>query len=504
MGIIIRQSIKNSIVTYLGVAIGTVNVLFLYNKFLSTEQLGLYTALTSFPLVFAGLSNLGTPHVATRFFNQFADNHQKHNGFFGYMLLAPLFGFSAFFLIYIFLKPSFESIYNQNSPLLIQYFWVLPVITFFLIYQNILEAYCRVHLRIVVPAIVRELFLKLSNSFLAILFGFQFISFNQLVVGLVLAYFFALIFLLVYIKILGKLYLSFNFSFFRKPVFKEMYKFGLWTMAGGATATILPHIEKIMLPAYTGGLAQTAIFNIALSIGLVIAIPRNAISAISEPLLAESWSNKNLGHIQEIYKKSALNLLIVGVFLFLGIWCNIDSIFQIIPNSTVYSQGKFVVLMVGLYSVFDMATGLNSEILKNSPYFKYDFLFYILRFIILLIANLILIPIYGYKGAAVAMLISVIIYNFVKFVFIRQKIKMQPFDNKTVKVLFLSFFTYLTIYFLPKIGVNFTNNIISIIIKSFLITVIFGFGILKMQVSSDINNVFKIALNWFGYKNEKN
>jgi O-antigen/teichoic acid export membrane protein len=494
MGIIIRQSIKSSIVTYFGVVIGTINVLFLYNKFLSPEQLGLYTALISFPLVFSSLSNLGTPHVATRFFNQFADDKNKHNGFLGYVLVAPFLGFLAFLLIYTLMKTSFEDIYDENSPLLLKYFWVFPVITFFCIYQNVLEAYSRVHLRIVVPAIIREVFLKLSNSALALLFGFGYISFDQLVFGITIFYFFSICFLLIYFKILGKLFLKLDFSFLKKPIFKEMYKYGLWTMAGGATATILPHIEKIMLPAYKGGLEQTAIFNIALSIGLVIAIPRNAISAISEPLLAESWTKNNHTHIAEIYKKSALNLLIVGILLFLGIWCNIDSIFNIIPNSAIYQKGKFVVLIVSLYSVFDMATGLNSEILKNSPYYKYDFVFYIARFVILLISNLILIPIYGYNGAAVAMLVSVIIYNGIKFVFIQQKINMQPFDFKTVKVLLLGFFTFAIVSFIPKIDGNFLNEIASIIIKSILIIAIYATGILLMKVSGDVNNIFRLIL----------
>ena len=492
MGIIIRQSIKSSVVTYVGVAIGTLNVLFLYNKFLSTEQLGLYTALTSFPLVFAGFAHLGTPHVGVRFFNQFADSERQHNGFFGYLLLAPFVGFLTFLVVYIGLKPSFEAAYTENSPLLINYYWTFPVITFFLIYQTILEAYSKVHLRIVVPAIIREIFLKITNSILALLFGFQYITFNQLVLGIILAYFLAVCFLLIYIKILGRLYFKIDFSFARKPVFKEMYQYGLWTMFGGATATALPHLEKMILPANQGGLATTAIFNIALSIGLVIAIPRNAIASISDPLLAESWRNNNLEHVGEIYQKSALNLLIVGLFLFLGIWCNIDSIFQIIPNSATYQQGKFVVLMVGLYSLFDMATGLNSEILKNSPFFKYDLGFYIVRFIILLITNLILIPIYSYNGAALAMLVSGIIYNATKFFFIKQKLNLQPFGIQTVKVVLLGIFTYGITLLLPVFEGNFIKILINIILKSFTILIIFGGGVLFLKVSEDLNNVVKI------------
>ena len=39
MGIIIRQGLKSSIVTYVGTAVGVLNVLVIYNKFLTQEQL---------------------------------------------------------------------------------------------------------------------------------------------------------------------------------------------------------------------------------------------------------------------------------------------------------------------------------------------------------------------------------------------------------------------------------------------------------------------------------
>jgi len=494
MGIIIRQSIKSSVVTYVGVLIGVLNVLFLFNKFLTTEQLGFYTALSSFPLVFASFANLGTQHVGVRFFNHFSDPEHKHNGFFGYLLVAPLIGFLLFMAVYTLGQDVFKNIYIKNSPLLVEHYWYFPAITFFLLYNLDLEAYSRAHLRIVVPTILREVFLKLSNSILALLFGFKYITFDQLLYGIVLAYFLNVCFLLVYIKALGRLYLKFDFSFLSKPIFKEMYRYGLWTILGGLTATLLINIEQIMLPAYKGGLNSTAIFFIATNIGLVITIPRNAIASISEPLLASSWRNNNVAHIKEIYQKSSLNLLIVGCFLFLGIWSNIDSIFKIIPKASIFSQGKFVVLMVGINSLFDMATGLNSEVLKNSRLYRFDLGFYIIRFIFLILANLILIPLYDYNGAAVSLLVSGVVYNLAKFYFIKQKLLMQPFSLGTIKVILWGLLTYAATLLFPVPEDNFWPIVLNIALKSLLIISIFGFGIFFLNISEDLNKTIKSLL----------
>lgn len=500
MGIIIRQGIKNSVVTYLGVFIGTINVLFLYNKFLTSEQLGLYTVLLSYPFIFSALIHLGTPHVATKFFSVFKNEEKNDNSFFSYLILVPMFGLVVFVLAYSFLWNYFNQLYGVNSPLLVQYYWAIPLITFCFIYQLVLDSYCKVHLRIVVPAFIREIIIKISNSILALLYGFGYIDFDQLIWGIILFSVLAVILLLIYIHWLGEVRWGLNFLFFKKPYFKEMVKFGTWSILGGVTASAMPHIEKIMLPAYNGGLENTAIFNIALSIGLVITIPRNALGSISEPLLASAWYSKDLDVISNIYRKSAINLLIAGLFLFLSIWTNIDSIFQLIPNSEIYQKGKLVVFIVGLYSLVDMSTGLNSEILKNSPYFKYDFTLYILRFIVLVGVNLLLIPQYGYNGAAFSMLISLIVYNLFKFIFIKVKLKIQPFNIKFLIVISLGVFTYFLTLLIPQFSNTLFGSLLTIIIKSAIIVIVFGGGVLYLNLSSDLNQLAEQVIKIFRKK----
>jgi O-antigen/teichoic acid export membrane protein len=489
MGIIIRQGIKSSVVSYIGVVIGTINVLYLYNKFLSPAQLGLYLALTSFPLVFSGIAHLGTPLVGVRFFNQFADTEKQHNGLLGYLLIVPFVGFLLFCLLFYGNQDLLKSLYIGNSPLLVQYFWTFPLLTFLLMYCSVFENYSRSHLRIVVPTISREIVLKLGNSVLAVGFGTGFLSFDQLVLGIIGILAVALLVNILYIKWLGRLYLQFSLKAFTKTKLKEMWAYGLWTLLGGLAGIILPHIEKLMLPAFAGGLDAAAIFSIASSIALVIVIPRNTVASVSEPLLAESFQTNDHENIKNIYQKSAITLGIVGCFLFLGIWCNIDDIFGLIPNESIYRQGRYVVLFVGLYAVIDMATGLNSELLKNSKYYKIDFGFYVIRCVALIATNLLLIPKYGYNGAAMAMLLSTIVYNFVKYVFIYNKLGLSPFTTNTLKLILLFVGCWALVYGIDQILLAEIHLLIRIAIRSIIILTVFGGGVYGFKLSSDINNV---------------
>jgi len=489
MGVIIRESLKSSIVNYVGVIIGTVNVLFLYNKLLTTEEYGLYAILISFPIVSAGFINLGVPHVAVRFFNRFADVEKKHQGIFTFLLLTPLAGFLAFLIAFYGFQRFFEQLYSE-SPTLISYSWVLPLLTFAVLYQTVLEAYCRAHLKVVIPTVIREIYLKLSNSFLVIGYYMGWFNFSQMVSGLALVYIGALVLLLFYIKRLQRFFLVWNWAVVKSPVFPEIIKYGLWTMVGGAAATALPHLEKLILPMFTDGLTHTAIFTIALNIAIVISIPRNTIASISDPVLARAWAEGNTAEVKTIYTKSALNLGIIGLFLFLGVWCNIDSIFEIIPNPDKYRAGKYVVLLIGLANVFDMATGLNSELLKNSAWYRVDFFMFLFRFAVLTLVNILLIPLIGYNGAAAAIFISTVLYNLVKYLFIWRKLGMQPFSRNTLVVVGLAGLAYgITLLLDWHEGGGLLPNLLEIGAKSLAIVLIFGGGVLATGTSPDLNQV---------------
>ncbi|GAB3168013.1 lipopolysaccharide biosynthesis protein [Telluribacter humicola] len=500
MGIIIRQGFKSSIVTYIGVLIGMFNMLILYNRFLSQEQLGLYAStLLTFPIIYMSLSLLGVPSVAVRFHSQFQDEGARRQ-LFTFLLVTPLVGLTAFVLLYLLFKPLYLDFYMDHSPLLVRYYYVFIPLTVGMVYLSVLEAYSRISLRIAVPSLIREVGLRLFNSVIVLLFGYHFITFDQMVSMTIVSYALAILFMLYYIHRQGRLYTRLDFGFVRHPAFREMYRYGLWVLMGGASAALLPHIEKVLLPGFEGGLGNTAIFDIASRIALVIAIPRNSIVMISAPIISEAYQRNDIQHIDTIYKKSSLNLFIIGSFLLLGIWGNIDSIFTLIPKSEIYAQGKWVVLLIGLGRVVDMMTGLNSEILVNSKYYRYDIFFMILFTGLLLVSNLFLIPRYGYNGAAAAAFLSVLIYNILKLLFIRQKMHIQPFTVGTLKVVVLILVTYLVLQLIPAPA---TRELIPILLdmalRSVLITVLFGGGIIFWNVSEDISAAFRkvkeIALN---------
>ena len=51
MGIVFKQSLNNTLITYLGFGLGAINQLFLYTRFLEAEYFGLVTVMLSAALI---------------------------------------------------------------------------------------------------------------------------------------------------------------------------------------------------------------------------------------------------------------------------------------------------------------------------------------------------------------------------------------------------------------------------------------------------------------------
>ena len=127
MGIIAKQSIQGTIVTYLGVAVGFVTTFFVLTRFLSAEEIGLARVLVDAATLFIGLAQLGTSSSIIRFYPHFKHSvascrmvqnsaekttphhstqlphnatHSSDHGFFFWTLIIPLVGFVLFTAIY--------------------------------------------------------------------------------------------------------------------------------------------------------------------------------------------------------------------------------------------------------------------------------------------------------------------------------------------------------------------------------------------------------------------
>ena len=89
MGIVLKQSFKNTIFIYLGFLVGGVNTLVLYTRFLEDEYYGLVTFLLATSNLLMPLIALGVHHAIVKFFSSYLTDVEKDR-FLSSVLFLPL------------------------------------------------------------------------------------------------------------------------------------------------------------------------------------------------------------------------------------------------------------------------------------------------------------------------------------------------------------------------------------------------------------------------------
>ncbi|SDF04621.1 Membrane protein involved in the export of O-antigen and teichoic acid [Dyadobacter soli] len=465
--------------------------MYVSTKFLSVEELALTRLLFENSLLFAAFAHLGTPLIADKFFAKFRDDQAGHNGILPFLLGLPFVGSILFTILYLSCSGWIQDYYSENSPLLIKYHILVIPFTLFWLYMAVLEAYCRNNSRIAVPNFIREVFLRLANVMVILMFGFGWISFQIMLWLLISSYGLALVTLIIYIRKLGKWYwFKPNAQILTWPLFRSMMAYGSFTIFGGIGVNLMLFIDRSML-AGERGLIQTGIFIIAAYIAGVIEIPKKAISQISIPLLSTSLGKEDYEYVRQINTKSALNQLIVGGLIFLLIWSSIDEIFYLIPKGETYREGKLVVLFLALVKVFDTGTGLNTEIILYSRYFKYATYLIIGSAVCGFLLNLLFIPMYGFIGAALATMITTFFYSLSRLFLVWRKFGIQPFSLGTVKVIMALAALYLVTLLEPEFTVSKLSAMVAIVLRSAFLCIAFAILVLKLDVSQEIRVIFE-------------
>ena len=240
------------------------------------------------------------------------------------------------------------------------------------------------------------------------------------------------------------------------------------------------------------GLAPVAIYTTAFYMATVIEIPKRAITQISSPLISRGFEKNDREEIKKIYHKTALNQFIIGTLLLIGIVANLDSIFALMPKGEIYQAGKWVVVIVGAGKLTDMLFGPSSEIIIYSKYYWFNIVLIILLAAVLVTVNNLLIPDYGIVGAAIGAALALVAFNIVKFIFIWMKLDLQPFSFDFIKVILIGSASWICHTLIPRI--DFT--IADMIVRSAVITLVFGTLTFLMKVSPEGNDLFRKGIDF--------
>ncbi|HET6244031.1 MAG: polysaccharide biosynthesis C-terminal domain-containing protein [Bacteroidetes bacterium] len=484
MGIIKKQGIQNTIVTYFGIILGFANLLVFQPLFLTTEEIGLTRVLFSFSSLIAVFLPLGIGNITVKYFPKFRNAEKKHHGYFGFMLLFPVAGFLIITAALYLSRDFFIGQYIDQSALFVEFFDYIFPLSLFLGLINVLNIYAFSLFRTTFPSVLNDVVSRIFTILVIAAYFIKLLNLEQFVFCFVFVYGLQLILLLIYIFIIDKPGFKVDFKMVKSQNLNEILQYGFLLSFASIASLGLKYLDSIMIARFLP-LTAVGIYTIAAFIPTVIEAPLFALDKIAGTKISQALSVNNRIEIQEIYYKSSRYMLLAGGLLFIGININISSLLSLLPAD--FAQGGMVVLIISIGTFFTMAGGSNTAIIFNSDKYKFGAFLLILLVVIAFVSNVVLIPILGIEGAALATAISSFIYNLLKYLFIWKQFKMQPFDFSSLKVLSIIFLVFFIGYFLPF----YSNAVLTIIYKSILVTLIYVLLAFFWKVDKELNDTVK-------------
>jgi hypothetical protein len=477
MGIVQSQSIKNTIITFFGFGIGAINALFFYTNFLGKLHYGIVTTVLSGANILMPLMAFGAQNTLIRFFSQYKTQKEKEE-FLTFMLVLPLALIIPIILVFYLFYDPISMCWVEENPSLKPYFWLIPLIGLFMAYFEVFYAWVKIHMKSVIGNLISEVLVRLIVMILLFSVHFNWIEKSTCVYGIALAYFVQVVVMKLYAISVKMPVLRFVIP----QNLKDIVQYSFFIIVSGGVAVMLVDFDKVMIAHYLN-ISQNALYGVAIFISTVIAVPSRAMTQIVAPITAKLIAEKKFEELNELYKKSAINLQVIGGFIMIIIFLNIKQMYLLIPKD--YSGGIWVVFMIGLSKFYDVLLGNNNSIIVNTKHYRTVLLYGIFTVLLMIILNMIFIPIYGIEGSAFATLLTVIIYNTIKLFYVINKMNLYPFTIKTIYSLVIIIVSFLLFYFW-----DFTfHPIINIGLKSILISVFYMFFTYKFQISEEVNQV---------------
>ncbi len=480
MGIVIRQSLKSTAISYIGVAVAYLNLIVIFPYALDPGQIGVVRLVIEASVFFALFFQLGAPYLQIRFKPIFESQNKNPNNAFAGALIFGLVGALIFVACFQLLKPYVVEYYQNKSSLFENHVHVVGILTVIVIALNFFEKYAHSHKRIVVPNFFKEILIRIILGLTVLLYVFNSLTFDEVVVGILVAYGAALALMIGYSYQLK----PFSALFDGKLPWAPFANYASFITVGAIGGGLVGKLDMLMLGTMST-MESLGIYSTMFFIVTVIELPKRAIMQISNPLVSEHLANDQMDELRTLYKKTSLNQVLFGSLVFLLIWINVDSLFLLMPKGEIFSTGKWVILIIGIAKLFDMLTGINGQILINSKFYRFSLIAIFGLGIMGFGTNYLLIPIFGMNGAATATLISVLVYNLTLVVFIYMKFKMHPFSFDHLKILLVIGITLGTIYLLPSTDNAFVNIGLSIVVCLAVFTML----AYKLKISTDFNNL---------------
>lgn len=492
MGIVLKQSFRNTLIIYLAFMLGGINVIFLYPAILQSDFYGLVTFLLSSTNIITPLAALGVQFTIVKFFSSY-QTKKEQDQFLSSVIFLPLLVALPLGFFWDYVHTWIMKSITESNKSIENYTFSIYIIAVCCAYFELFYSWTKVQLNTVFGNLMKELWNRIVIMLLLTLVFLNIITKEEYIFWLTIAYVLRMLIMMGY-----AFYVYLPKFYFSVPKnFSEIIKYSLFIILAGSASAIILDIDKVMIPGKET-FQKAAYYTVAVFIGSFIEAPSRAMAQILQPLTSKSLNEANTNEVENLYKKSSINLFLVGGLFFLLINCSVQELFKLMPEKG-YAGGEYVVLMISLAKLYVMLMGSNGAILVNSKFYKITLPLGIGSALTVYLLNKLFYYNldFGTNGLALATLITWFMFNTFKIIFVHRKFKIHPFSKETWQLMAILIVLFCSFYFwnfsFPAIKIyNFDiSPVFNLIAKAIIITVIYLFVSTKLSISNQVNDLIK-------------
>ena len=446
MGVIQRQSLKYTILNFIGLAIGTASTLLVYSRSEVVETYGLIQYFLSICVLSFPILSLSAHTLAVRFFPHFADDASGRTSFFTCTVLLPFGGW----LLWMGLAAVGWWLQGPPDRPLARFGWLVPLALFYGL-SLVLTYYASNRQRIVVPSLLFEVSLKIALPLLLIALWQGWLSPTAVLTALVGHFAVITVLLVLYLVRLGERLAWPMAATFSPDLRRSMVRYALFNIFSGIALLMATKADTFWVGTLTD-MRRTGIYAIALNIAVVMDIPLKGLLTVSIPIMSRHLTQDDRPALADLYRSVAVHLSAAGLFLFGCVAVAADDLYRLMPNGAEMAEGKRVLFLLCAAKLVETTMSLNGYMVYYSRYYRYA----LVSLAVLAAANIgfnrWLIPQFGITGAALAAFMTAAAYQLSGAALVWLKFRLQPFSVKTVQLALFALLAAGAVWLLPDVG----------------------------------------------------
>ena len=448
-----KQAFFFTLINYFGILIGIISTLFIYPK--NKEMLGIFRYVESLAQLLFPIMLLGASQTLIKFGPKLDSNQEKQ--LFSYSILS-VFSMGLVLLFAIGLASLIPALSG------FKYIYLAFPIGLSLAIIDLFKKQSTIIGKIAIPTFFDNIIPKLILPIVFLLVLNQLYTIEESLLFYIISYGLIAIFIGIYLFYHFKPSFKFDFqSLFSEISKKEMYRFSMFAFAGSLGSVFAFRIDAIMIPKFLS-MEANGTFSIGVTLASALAVPATGIFILYAPIISNYIKNNQIAELDLKYKEISKLLFFIGALLYSCIFLGIENLFMLLPTHENLIDSIPVILILGFNVLINMGTGFNGEIITYSKYYKFNLIAIGLLILLNVSLNLLFIKVlkYGIEGVAVASLISMLLFNLSKLLFIYKKFKIVPFDISYLTLIMVFVLVLLISYFLPILN----NHLLNLIYKT--------------------------------------